>query len=337
MGTREVPAPGGLGPRSQPVADATRVYGYPAARNGLALQDREETGTREGPAPWGPGPKPAGGRRHPHVRPQHSSASGQASFGTTPPPCSPKRARATDRGEAGIAEAPAPRGGAGGLQGPTPAANPPCGRWSLRQRSARADRTHVRRTARPPPPQQPGPSGSWVAEPAEVPPARQGRSQLVSVSGFPSSRASHRHRPTARTARGRSGENGTKAASRPRAMGMSEAGDRSGCGLFMSSHVQTQLTGKARLVCVCHIHNTGQGVARTCSACTNTAERQGVACVYITYTNTGQSVAGTCFHLHVRTQLRGRVWPVCGRHIRTQGRAWPVHASHVRTQPVVSV
>ena len=248
------------------MADATRVYGYPAARNGLALQDREETGTREGPAPWGPGPKPAGGRRHPHVRldcsptraratgpgkggdprgscprgprsekpaggsrhphvrPQHISASGQASFGTTPPPCSPKRARATDRGEAGIAEAPAPRGGAGGLQGPTPAANPPCGRWSLRQRSARADRTHVRRTARPPPPQQPGPSGSWVAEPAEVPPARQGRSQLVSVSGFPSSRASHRHRPTARTARGRSGENGTKAASRPRAMGMSEAG-----------------------------------------------------------------------------------------------------------------
>ena len=97
----------------------------------------------------------------------------------------------------------------------------------------------------------------------------------------------------------------------------------------MSSHVQTQLTGKARLVCVCHIHNTGQGVASTCSACTNTAERQGVACVYITYTNTGQSVAGTCFHLHVRTQLRGRVWPVCGRHIRTQGRAWPVHVSRM--------
>ena len=227
-GKRRGPArvlPPGAQVRSQPVADATRMYGYPAARHGLALQDRGKVGTREVPAPGGPGPKPAGGRRHPHVRPQHSSASGQASFGTTPPPCSPKRARATDRGEAGIAEAPAPRGGgAGGLQGPTPAANPPCGRWSLRQRSARADRTHVRRTARPPPPQQPGPSGSWVAEPAEVPPARQGRSQLVSVSGSPSSRASHRHRPTARTARGRSGENGTKAASRPRAMGMSEAG-----------------------------------------------------------------------------------------------------------------
>ena len=127
------------------------MYGYPAARNGLALQDREETGTREGPAPWGPGPKPAGGRRHPHVRlacsptraratgpgkggdprgscprgprsekpaggrrhphvrPQHISASGQASFGTTPPPCSPKRARATDRGEAGIAGSPSRR------------------------------------------------------------------------------------------------------------------------------------------------------------------------------------------------------------------------------------
>ena len=183
MGTREVPAPGGLGPRSQPVADATRMYGHStsvlpgrpasalrrhlAARNGLALRTGERPGSRR-PLP--------------------------------------------------------PGGGAGGLQGPTPAANPPCGRGSLRQRSARADRTHVRRTARPPPPQQPGPSGSWVAEPAEVPPARQGRSQLVSVSGFPSSRASHRHRPTARTARGRSGENGTKAASRPRAMGMSEAG-----------------------------------------------------------------------------------------------------------------
>ena len=171
MGTREVPAPGGLGPRSQPVADATRVYGYPAARNGLALQDREETGTREGPAPWGPGPKPAGGRRHPHVRldcsptraratgpgkggdprgscprgprsekpaggrrhphvrPQHSSASGQASFGTTPPPCSPKRARATDRGEAGIAEAPAPRGGGRRAARPHPSSQPPL--WAL--------------------------------------------------------------------------------------------------------------------------------------------------------------------------------------------------------------
>ena len=183
MGTREVPAPGGLGPRSQPVADATRMYGHStsvppgrpasalrrhlAARNGLALRTGERPGSRR--------PLPPGG------------------------------------------------GGAGGLQGPTPAANPPCGRWSLRQRSARADRTHVR-GQQGPPPQQPGPSGSWVAEPAEVPPARQGRSQLVSVSGSPSSRASHRHRPTARTARGRSGENGTKAASRPRAMGMSEAG-----------------------------------------------------------------------------------------------------------------
>ena len=266
MGTREVPAPGGLGPRSQPVADATRVYGYPAARNGLALQDREETGTREGPAPWGPGPKPAGGRRHPHVRldcsptraratgpgkggdprgscprgprsekpaggrrhphvrPQHISASGQASFGTTPPPCSPKRARATDRGEAGIAEAPAPRGG--GQEGckappqqPTPLVG--VGRCASGRHGPTARMSEGQQG---PPPQQPGPSGSWVAEPAEVPPARQGRSQLVSVSGSPSSRASHRHRPTARTARGRSGENGTKAASRPRAMGMSEAG-----------------------------------------------------------------------------------------------------------------
>jgi len=215
-----------LGPRSE----ASRWQTPPActARLQPDTGSRYRTGERWGPARFlPPGPrseKPAGGRRHPHVRPQHISASGQASFGTTPPPCSPKRARATDRGEAGIAEAPAPRGGgAGGRQGPTPAANPPCGRGSLRQRSARADRTHVR-GQQGPPPQQPGPSGSWVAEPAEVPPARQGRSQLVSVSGFPSSRASHRHRPTARTARGRSGENGTKAASRPRAMGMSEAG-----------------------------------------------------------------------------------------------------------------
>ena len=194
-GTREVPAP--RGPRSE----ASRWQTPPACTAILQPEtgSRYRTGKRRGPArvlpPWGPGPKPAGGRRHPHVRldcsptraratgpgkggdprgscprgprsekpaggrrhphvrPQHSSASGQASFGTTPPPCSPKRARATDRGEAGIAEAPAPRGGgAGGLQGPTPAANPPCGRGSLRQRSARADRTHVRRTARPPTP-----------------------------------------------------------------------------------------------------------------------------------------------------------------------------------------
>ena len=265
-GTREVPAP--RGPRSE----ASRWQTPPACTAILQPEtgSRYRTGKRRGPArvlpPWGPGPKPAGGRRHPHVRldcsptraratgpgkggdprgscprgprsekpaggrrhphvrPQHISASGQASFGTTPPPCSPKRARATDRGEAGIAEAPAPRGG--GQEGckappqqPTPLVG--VGRCASGRHGPTARMSEGQQG---PPPQQPGPSGSWVAEPAEVPPARQGRSQLVSVSGFPSSRASHRHRPTARMARGRSGENGTKAASRPRAMGMSEAG-----------------------------------------------------------------------------------------------------------------
>ena len=183
MGTREVPAPGGLGPRSQPVADATRMYGHStavlpgrpasalrrhlAARNGLALRTGERPGSRR-PLPPGEG--------------------GQE--GCKAPPQQPTPLVGVGRC-------------ASGRHGPT-------ARMSEGQQG--------------PPPQQPGPSGSWVAEPAEVPPARQGRSQLVSVSGFPSSRASHRHRPTARTASGRSGENGTKAASRPRAMGMSEAG-----------------------------------------------------------------------------------------------------------------
>ena len=100
-----------LGPRSE----ASRWQTPPACTASLQPDtgSRYRTGERWGPArflPRGPrSEKPAGGRRHPHVRPQHSSASGQASFGTTPPPCSPKRARATDRGEAGIAGSPSRR------------------------------------------------------------------------------------------------------------------------------------------------------------------------------------------------------------------------------------
>ena len=170
-GTREVPAP--RGPRSE----ASRWQTPPACTAILQPEtgSRYRTGKRRGPArvlpPWGPGPKPAGGRRHPHVRldcsptraratgpgkggdprgscprgprsekpaggrrhphvrPQHSSASGQASFGTTPPPCSPKRARATDRGEAGIAEAPAPRGGGRKAARPHSSSQPPLWAW----------------------------------------------------------------------------------------------------------------------------------------------------------------------------------------------------------------
>ena len=71
MGTREVPAPGGLGPRSQPVADATRMYGHStavlpgrpasalrrhlAARNGLALRTGERPGSRRPLPPGGGG------------------------------------------------------------------------------------------------------------------------------------------------------------------------------------------------------------------------------------------------------------------------------------------
>ena len=118
MGTREVPAPGGLGPRSQPVADATRMYGHStsvlpgrpasalrrhlAARNGLALRTGERPGSRR-PLP--------------------------------------------------------PGGGQEGCKAPPQQPTPPCGRWSLRQRSARADRTHVRRTARPPHPSSQAPRG----------------------------------------------------------------------------------------------------------------------------------------------------------------------------------
>ena len=83
MGTREVPAPGGLGPRSQPVADATRMYGHStavlpgrpasalrrhlAARNGLALRTGERPGSRRPLPPGGGGRRAA--RPHPSSQP----------------------------------------------------------------------------------------------------------------------------------------------------------------------------------------------------------------------------------------------------------------------------
>ena len=143
-----------LGPRSK----ASRWQTPPTCTASLQPDtgSRYRTGERWGPArflPRGPrSEKPAGGRRHPHVRPQHISASGQASFGTTPPPCSPKRARATDRGEAGIAEAPAPRGGGRRAARPHPSSQPPLWAW-VAAPAVGTGRPHAcQRTARPPTP-----------------------------------------------------------------------------------------------------------------------------------------------------------------------------------------